>query len=473
MLRAACLLVLAQGLLPGAEHWIKLASPHFRMYTTAGQGKAVDALRTFEEARDFFASTGPSKALPDLPVDIVAFDSEKQYEPYRTNRNSFAYYQRSRKCDYIVMQQLGRDYFPAAIHEYTHLFIEHLDLHLPLWLNEGLADVYSSLESRNNKLMVGTPPPGRLNALAALGPLDVRVLIDAGRDSKYYNKQDAMAQFYAQSWELAHMLLLSKNYRKGFPQFLNEISEGKPAAQVFADVYRKSLDDVNGDLRSYFSGPRIAVTLFDIHLDEKQLKPDVSEPSQFELDLVLADLLSTHPQTAAQAQARLEQLAAQAPRNPDVQESLAYAAWGRNDLQAARQHFDSAVEDGSKSARMLFNYAGLLHQMRAPPEQLIALLQQALVLAPNLYEARYDLVLEAVRANQCGTAITAGAPIKTVTHERAFSLFSSEAYCQWKLGNANDGRKLAEKARQYASTPEETKRMDDFLEQMNRVHPPQ
>lgn len=473
MLRAACLFFLARCLLPGAEHWIKLTSPHFRMYTANGEGKAVDALRIFEEARDFFAANGPSAALPDLPVDIIAFDSEKQYAPYRTIKASNAYYQRGHKCDYIVIQQLGRDYFPTAIHEYTHLFIEHLGLHLPLWLNEGLADVYSSLETRGDKLMVGTPLPGRLQALMTRGPLDVRVILGAGRDSDYYKKPEAMQQFYAQSWELAHMLLLSKAYRGGFPRFLSEISGGKPGEQAFADVYHKTLDEVNADLRTYFSHAEITVTLFDIHLNEKQLKPDVTKPSQFEVDLVLADLLATHPDAAAQARIRLAQLAGEEPHNPDVQESLAYSAWQAHALEAAKQYFDAAIADGAKSGRFFFNYASLLHQMHTPPGQIIPLLQQALASDPGLYDARYDLVLEAVRANQCGTAITAFSGIKTVKPDRAFSLFSSEAYCQWKLGNANEGRRLAGVARQYATSPQEARRIEDFLDQVNRVSPPQ
>lgn len=455
-----------------AEHWIKLTSPHFRMYTINSEVKAVDALRIFEEARDFFAANSPTKSMPEGPVEIIAFNSEKAYAPYRVNKASVAYYQRGHKCDYIVMQQLGRDYFPAAIHEYTHLFIEHLDLHLPLWLNEGLADVYSSLQPRDNKLMVGTPPPGRLSALMALGPLDARVVVNVNRDSAYYNKPQAMAQFYAESWELAHMLLLGKNYRNDFPQFLSEISDGKSAEQVFGDVYHKSLDEVNADLNSYLALGNITVTLFNIHLDEKQLKPEIGHPSPLEIGLVLADLLSTHPETAEQARSRLAQLASQLPNSPDVQESLAYLAWQQHQLDEAKRHFDEALKDGAKNAKMLFNYAGLLHDMQAPPAQIIPLLQQAIQLQPDFYDARYNLGIEAARANECGTAITIFSAIQTVNSGRAFSFFSTEAYCYWRLDNAKEARRLAEAAKQYAKTPDETKRIQDFLDQLNRVSPP-
>ena len=473
ILRVAYLIFLGAGFLSAAEHWIKLTSPNFQMYTTNSEAKAIDALRIFEEARDFFAANSPSKSMPDTPVEIIAFNSEKQYVPYRVNKASIAYYQRGHKCDYIVMQQLGRTYFPAAIHEYTHLFIEHLDLHLPLWLNEGLADVYSSLQPRDNKLMVGAPPPGRLNALMAFGPLDVRVLLNVNRESDYYNNARAMAQFYAQSWELAHMLLLGKSYRKGFPRFLSELSEGKTAEQAFADVYQKSLDEVNLDLRGYLALGNITVNFFDIHLDDKQLKPEIADPPPLELELVLADLWSTHPETTEQARVRLKQLASEMPNSPDVQESLAYVAWQQRKLDEAKQHFDQALANGARDAKMLFNYAGLLHDMHAPPAQIMPLLEQAIQLTPDFYDARYDLGMEAVRANDCGAAIAAFTGIKTVNAERAFPFFSTQAYCYWRLDNAKEARRLGELAKQYATTPDETSRIQNFLDQLNRVSPPQ
>jgi tetratricopeptide (TPR) repeat protein len=469
-LQVVCLLAAASA--HPAEHWIKLSSPHFLLYTTNGREKALDALRTFEEAHDFFAANSSSKPVSDDCVEIVAFSSEKQDSPYRINQGAFAYYQRGHKCDYIVMQQLGREALPAAIHEYTHLFVEHLGLRLPLWLNEGLADVYSSLQPRGDKLMIGTPPQGRLDALRALGPLDIRVLLNVTRESDYYNKPQAMAQFYAESWELTHMLLLGRKYHAGFSRFVAEIADGKSAEDAFAGVYQKTIAQVNLDLESYLTMGEIAVSLFDVHLDEKQLRPEITEPSDGEVRLLLADILSTHPQTAEAARARLMELASEMPKNPDVQESLAYAAWQEHKLDEARLRFENALKDGAQSAKMLFSYASVLHEMQAPPAQIVAVLQQAVQLKPDFYDARYDLGLEAARANDCGAAIAAFQGIKTVTPERAFSLFSTQAYCYWRLGDASRARRFAQSAQQNAKTPDETRRMQDFLDQLNRISPP-
>ena len=114
-----------------AEQWIRLTTPHFEMYTTNAERKAVEGLQIFEEARGFFEENSPSKTAPDVPVRIIAFKSEKEYKPYRVNPGAAAYYRRGHRRDYIVMQELGSDFYAGAIHEYIHLFIEHLGLNCP------------------------------------------------------------------------------------------------------------------------------------------------------------------------------------------------------------------------------------------------------------------------------------------------------------------------------------------------------
>jgi hypothetical protein len=138
-----------------AEQWIKLQTPHFELYTTAGEKKGREAILYFEQVRSFFLEASPSKRVPEFPVRIVAFRSERQYKPYRISEAALAYYSRSRSRDYIVMQDISSENYSVAIHEYTHLIVEHTGLKLPVWLNEGWAELYSSLKPQGNKAMVG------------------------------------------------------------------------------------------------------------------------------------------------------------------------------------------------------------------------------------------------------------------------------------------------------------------------------
>ncbi len=470
--RIAPLLIACVLPLSAAEQWLKLTTPHFEMYTTNGQTKAVEALRTFEEARGFFEENSPTKTAPDVPVRIIAFKSDKEYKPYSINQGGAAYYQPGHKRDYIVMQELGPAYNPAAIHEYTHLFIEHIGLKLPLWLNEGLADVYSSLQPNGKKLMVGAPPPGRLENFRAMPPIDLRQLLRITRESSYYQNPQQMSQFYAESWALAHMLFLGKNYRGHFQQFLTAVTTGKGMEESFKEAYQKTLDEVAVDLHRYFFQGTIAVTLFETHLSQKDLEPEVSKPEPLETDLVLADLLSTHAQTAEEAQERLTKLSVDSPHNPDVEESLAYLSWQQGKIEEAEEHFQRALQKGSKDPLMMFQYAGLLHSSQADPAEILKLPEQAVALKPDLYDARFNLGMEAVQQGRCGVAISALGAITNVKPDRAFALFATLAYCDWKLGDPAEARRQGELARQYAQNPQDKARAEQFLQQLDGAGKP-
>src|ERR1022692_3634357 len=121
--------------LAAAEEWIKLVTPHFELLTTAGEKKGREAILYFEQVRNFFEQALPSRHVPDFPVRIVAFRSEKQYHPYRFNEAAFAYYVRTRARDYIVMEDIAPEHYRLAVHEYTHSIIEHSGLKLPVWMN--------------------------------------------------------------------------------------------------------------------------------------------------------------------------------------------------------------------------------------------------------------------------------------------------------------------------------------------------
>jgi hypothetical protein len=357
------LLTLASAGLPlhASDRWISLTTAHFEMYTTNSAKQGTDALKIFEQVRSFFLETSPSKKAPDTPVRIIAFKSEKQYAPYRVNEGSFAYYQRSRKRDYIVMQDVSAEHHRVAVHEYTHLVVEHSGLKLPVWLNEGLADLYSSLEPvSGGRAMVGRPLPEHQGVLAQTRWLDLGTLTHVTPDSPYYNEREKMSIFYAESWALTHMLTLGPQYRMGFPQFLLAVAAGQSADAAFLKVYGKNVKQVADDLGKYLRQNTVQASIFDIKLEKQYLEPTVADLPPLKTDLALADLLASHQRTAQEAKSRLSRLAQQEPHNPEIEESLGYLAWEARDVEAAQRHFRAAYDNNSSDPDMLYHYTSLL-----------------------------------------------------------------------------------------------------------------
>jgi tetratricopeptide (TPR) repeat protein len=458
MRKALSVLFLLVSVLPdlsGAEHWIRLSTPHFEMYTTNNVKQATAALKVFEQVRYFFLQNSHSKTVPDTPVRIIAFRSEKEYQPYRYNEGAFAYYLRSRQMDYIVMQDISPEHYQAAMHEYTHLIVEHLGMKLPVWLNEGLADVFSTLEARGNQALVGRPLEGRIVSLMNQRWLDLNALFAVGQDSPYYNESEKMSVFYSESWALTHMLDLGNGYNSGFSRFLTAINAGHPAAEALQSAYGKSLAQVDQDLHAYIKQTSMRGAIFDIKLDKAELEAEASEPSELAVDLALAELLASQRKSGAEALDRLTKLAASHPESAEAQESLGYLEWMQGGRAKAESHFKAALEKGSKNPEMLFQYSLLLHESGAPAEQILPVLRKAVEFKPGYSDAWFNLGMTALNAGAPGEALTAFSHLKSVTPDRAFSFFSAQAYCYMRLNAFAQAHAQAEKAMQYAQTADQ------------------
>src|SRR5204863_8988570 len=131
---------------------------------------------------------GAPPAKP-IPVRLVAFGSAKEYEPYRLNEFAIAYYHETLDRDYIVMSRSGSETFPIAVHEYVHLLVRHSGMKLPPWLNEGLAELYSTLRPMGDKILVGELIPGRRQALLQEKWVRLTTILAADHNSLYYNEK--------------------------------------------------------------------------------------------------------------------------------------------------------------------------------------------------------------------------------------------------------------------------------------------
>jgi len=445
-----------------AEQWIKLETPHFELYTSAGEKKAREAILYFEQVRSFFLQAIPSKRVPEFPVRIVAFRSEKQFKPYRVSEAAAAYYTQGRYRDYIVMQDISSEYYPAAIHEYTHLIIEHSGLKLPPWLNEGWAELYSSLKPQGNKSMVGALLPGRVQALATNKWLNLDVLAAVDHNSPLYNERDKAGIFYAESWLLTHMMYLSAGYRENYSKFVLAVATGISMAEACQSVYGKSLSDVGKDLSAYARSDRFYGALFDVKLEKSVEDPQVSDASALDSGLVLADLLGVIGKRD-EARAAFEQLGKENPDKPEIEESLGYLAWQSGDTATARQHFSRAFAAGSKDPQMCFHYAVLQHEAGGSEKDILPALQKAVELKPDYIEARLQLGLELVNQKNYKDAVTQLRQITKINPEQARYYFSALAYADLQTGDTANARKNAEQAKQWAKAPAESEQADSII----------
>ncbi len=315
--------------------WISLKTSHFEMYTTNSEDQARSTLEVLEGVRSFFLQTTSLIQADEKPVRIIAFRSREEYAPFCLQSTSFAHYLHSRRGDYIVLQDISPEHHRAAIHEYTHYVFRMAQLKLPIWLCEGTADFYSSLEAQGTQSVLGGVLPSRLHSLQAAELLPLPTLFAVDHASPFYNEPAKVALFYAQSWAVVHMLAFHPNYRALFPRYLQAVSAGASSSDALGQVYGKSLEDVTLDLQSYI--PQIPA-----HQSATEIRPvQHEEPSVLALSevegaITMADLLAAHRSTAREAKNRLEQLYGRHPDNPKAEELLAYLAAQEPETRVSR-----------------------------------------------------------------------------------------------------------------------------------------
>lgn len=445
----------------GSDGWSVFGSSHFRLLTSANAAAATQALDLLERTHEALADTNLLRVETPAPLTVIAFRSEAEFAPYRPQPGVLALFQHNRGGDFVVLQSFAPENHPAAVHEYVHFLIAHSSLRLPLWLNEGLADAYSSIEFRRSGFVIGSAPSGRLESLQA-GMLPLEALFSADRHSAFYNSVQPAYVFYAESWALVHMLMFDDTYSPGFPRFVAGISAGTPAPQCFHDVYGKSVSQVMADL-SHHIQRSMATRFYPLAGPHIESAPERLTASEGQVEIMLANVLAANPVRQVEAEQRLTTLSQQFPDDPRTEESLGDLALRRNDPERARIHFVRAAERNSKNPDVLYQAARLQQAAGAPDSQVIDLLERLLAIQPENESARLNLAVLAAREQDYSRAVSALSAMQSVSPEEAFNYFYTLAYCQARLKRFDMARKQGQQALSLATSPDQQRQAENLL----------
>jgi tetratricopeptide (TPR) repeat protein len=444
MMRAlADLLLAALSAVAAERRWQCAASANFELYTTASEKKAREAVIRLEQVRSFFLETTGLKPPSRGPVRVVAFNSAAEYAPYRMGPGAAAFAGGAPGRDDIVIESLSEDTWPQAVHEYVHLLFKPYPK-LPLWFNEGQAEVYSTLRFSGAKAEVGEAPQGRLLFLRTNPWITLATLFAVDRGSPYYTGESGQQVFYAESWALAHMLLFADGYRPHAARFLRLAEAGVGEGEAFASAYSKSIAQVRSDLDAYVHSDRIQPLVYDLAA-LKTADPTIHAANPLDVGLVLAGVFEDiqKDDEAREAYQRLQQQYAADPRIP---EALGYLQWRLKREDEARAEFAKAAALGSRSPHLYYDYASLLDAAGAPPEKQIPLLRRAIELDPQFREARYDLAMLLVAEEEFEDAEAQFAAIPRVEPPEAFRFYRAMAYARYDAGDTDAARATAQRA---------------------------
>ena len=458
------LLLVVAGLAQGAPpRWLKMRSANFELFTSAGERAGRQTIEQFERTRAFFQQAMQREVANSTPVRILLFRSKKEYLPYRLGEVAGAFYLSGPDADLIVLVAGSEP--STVIHEYVHLLVRHSGLRLPLWINEGLADLYSTMRQAGKRTLVGYPLPGRVATLSREGWVPLEDVLLADRDSQHFTKRAHAGKFYAESWALTHMLNLSKEYRPKLTELMQLLTNGTPSVTALETVYGIPIEQLQRELRSYVRQDRWNAAVFDIKLEKGAERPSAEPAADLEVGLLLADLLANTEKTE-EARAMYGKASSENPEAPGPYEGLGLLEYRLGNKDQARIHFGRAFELGSKSPRMLRRYAGL--QREADDEKIVLTLRRAVEASPEDVDSKLALGSHFLQERSYTQAVSVLEQVRNAKAEQARTALSMLAYGRLKLNHRESGRQAARQLLELARTPEQIKYAQNLLAQLER-----
>lgn len=266
---AACLLsltvVAATQEYPYSRDWMRVHSPHF---TAAGNASFQDIRAVLLELEGFRAAL--ARTLPGLrvtserPVTVVVFRDERAFAPFKPaaatgerRGDVVGYFLSTREASYMVvaMHRDMRRTFQHLFHEYTHYVVHQNMGRVPGWLNEGLAEYYSTLRAdlRAGRSILGEPSPVRLSTLNGGRLLPLRDVLTYDASGAVAHPPERAAAFYAQSWALVHYLQHAETGRHAtrVGAYLEAVGRGDAVEDAVAAAFGMPIEELESRLLAY------------------------------------------------------------------------------------------------------------------------------------------------------------------------------------------------------------------------------
>jgi tetratricopeptide (TPR) repeat protein len=396
------------------DPWFEVQSRNFRVAGNATTKQLQRIAVDLEEIRRQFLSVFPKSAASTVPTTVVVFRNDKSLrllvDPSATITGVHAGIDRN----YIVLNA-GENRRQSVYHDYVLTLIG--DHALPLWLREGLAEYFGSIENERylvgeyRTAKIGYPISSHEKLLKDRFLLPVVELFGMTEDSAAFDQNTTKGVFIAESWALVHMLQSSGSDL--MKRLLELLLDGHPFRQSFEAVYAAEPAIVEAGLKDYIqTSKKSGWTYTSIPYCLCDSKPNDWQQFNFDrtqsyikdlgdrrltpaqIRFYIGDLL-LHRGSFEEASAYLQDALRLDPQLAAAHASLGVLRIRQERYDEAKDHIDQALALGSDDPLPYLSYARLIRRDAPTPDQLteeqlqnmqLALLK-AVRFGPHLLEA--------------------------------------------------------------------------------------
>lgn len=247
-----------------SKDWKRLRSEHFVAAGNAGYIAMRSVLMELEGFRRALLRSFPSlRVASRVPTTVIVFRDDESFSRFKPRdgagrrRDRVAgYFLSGPGANYLVvpMHRNAARTFHYLFHEYTHFIVRHNLGDVPEWLNEGLAELYSTFRAmpRQGRSILGEPPQNRLPLLYGRQLL-LRDLLTMNSEDRSRATAQTQQRFYAQAWALVHFLHLGDGgrHRAGIAAYLAALEKNPSVESAVVSAFGMPLEALESAVVRY------------------------------------------------------------------------------------------------------------------------------------------------------------------------------------------------------------------------------
>ena len=405
MLAWLALVALAAVPVSAKDKWIALTTKNLNLVSNADENATREVALKIEQFHFILTQLMGVSTEGFLPVTVIVFKNDSSFKPYKPLYNGkpgnlAGYFQPGPDENLIALELDGGGEHPLSIifHEYTHLLNSYTPREWPLWLKEGLAELYSTFDVKKRDVTLGAVISNHVYLLRESKFMPLADLFNVRHNSPAYNERDKQNIFYAESWALMHYLMYGDHQARK-PQlieFIKLMSAGVSADRAFTQVFKTDLATMEKDLRRYVGNNTYPAITYTMKNAEGEKDVSVRVLADAETQFYLGNLLM-RTNRLDEAETVFKQALALDADLARPYEGLGFVEMRRNHFDQALEYFKQAATRDSKNYLVHYYYAEALQreaqgQMSAAlAAKIVGELKTAIGLRPQFAPSYYLL----------------------------------------------------------------------------------
>ena len=354
------------------EAWQRVTSKHFDFVSAAGEKRTREMAEQLETLAAALGRLNPRfDVVRSERTHVYVFARKSEVQPYfdmlvsRADAHVNGLFVSQKNNTAIIMLAGNSRDDRTPFHELVHWLIESHS-QPPLWLEEGLAEVFGNAEMRSGFLYAGAGVQRHMDALKTRD-MPLANVFRIERESDAYNLPEGQAVFYAKSWAVVDWLFRNGNGNAKFYDFFRDVEHGAPVETALQQRYGITMKELERNVGAY--GGRLAHPVFAVKVPIPEADKTLTSAALDRAQLLdeLGRFFMFFEEMAGEAERHFRAALDIDPRHARALASIAVLRANAKLYDDAAALFEKAIAADAKDAQIRLDYAEALMQNEIGP----------------------------------------------------------------------------------------------------------